>query len=219
MGIVQSLKQRMFVPGEPIRILGFNHNASTVRLYDGWIKYANGLGQNTFKNENGDLRGSRPYMFMGRYELPKGLLQFVGKKKCAVESITNDEGQELPITVKYYETNEPYFNEQDGTYYLKIDPKLAPIMETGDSPEGLLFPMDFETATGVSVEGKPFVTELPARMFGFIRDPILRYYKTNPELYGVSADVALSAGLLRVKVQWWKTILFCLFAFGLGLMM
>jgi hypothetical protein len=34
-----------------------------------------------------------------------------------------------------------------------------------------------------------------------IRDPVLMYYHTNPEVYGVSDDVALSASILRTRVE------------------
>jgi hypothetical protein len=56
-----------------------------------------------------------------------------------------------------------------------------------------------------------------------IRDPVLLYYRTNPEVYGVSDDVALSASILRTRVQLWKTILisgivaFIAFLIGAGM--
>ena len=209
MGIIQKIKHKLFIPGEPITILGFNHSASAIRIYDGWIRYNNGLGQNTFRNENADIRTSKPYMFMGRFELPKLFMRFAGK--------TIEDFDEEGTKITSRESNIPYFDPSDGSYYIKIEPKYAPILDTPDAPESLIFPMDFETATGVTIEGKPIKQEVPTRMFGFIRDPILRYYKTNPEVYGVSADVALSAGLLRVKVQYWKTILIAVFAFLFGM--
>jgi hypothetical protein len=49
-----------------------------------------------------------------------------------------------------------------------------------------------------------------------IRDPVLLNYRTNPEVYGISDDVALSASILRTRVQIWKTIIFCIMSFLLG---
>jgi hypothetical protein len=53
-----------------------------------------------------------------------------------------------------------------------------------------------------------------------VRDPVLLHYRTNPEVYGVSDDVALSASILRTRVQIWKTIIICgivgLFCFLVG---
>lgn len=60
---------------------------------------------------------------------------------------------------------------------------------------------------------------LKARLNGqiaAIRDPVLLYYRTNPEVYGISDDVALSASILRTRVQLWKTIIFCIVAFMMG---
>jgi hypothetical protein len=56
-----------------------------------------------------------------------------------------------------------------------------------------------------------------------VRDPVLLHYRTNPEVYGVSDDVALSASILRTRVQLWKTILiagivgFIMFLIGTGM--
>lgn len=149
-------------------------------------------------------------MFMGRFEIPDFFLRIAGKTKTIEDTET---GHRIEV-----ESDTPFFDKTDGSYYLKVNPKLAPILDSESGPEGLIFPMDFETATGVTIEGEPVPvrTEIPTRMFGLVRDPILRYYKSNPELYGVSVDVALSAGLLRVKVQWWKTIVFCVFCFAMG---
>jgi hypothetical protein len=51
-----------------------------------------------------------------------------------------------------------------------------------------------------------------------VRDPVLLHYRTNPEVYGISDDVALSASILRTRVQLWKTILIGAGCFFFGML-
>lgn len=39
--------------------------------------------------------------------------------------------------------------EQDGSYLIRVNPRYAPILDTGEKPEGLIFLVDFQAATGV----------------------------------------------------------------------
>jgi hypothetical protein len=44
--------------------------------------------------------------------------------------------------------------EKDGSYLIRVNPKYAPILDTGEKPEGLGFLVDFQAATGVYFDTK-----------------------------------------------------------------
>jgi hypothetical protein len=229
MSFLQWIKRRFYIPGEPITLLGFEHGGKAFRFIDGWVKYPNGLTMCRFADQAGDIKTADPIMKMKAASLPDGLLTRVGKsikiiRKTTVTDPLAEDGEQKEFVkeeFRYEETDEPYVDPDDGTYLLRVDPKLALILDADERPEGLAFPMDMDTATGLFLEGKRRKVQkrvLPSGLCAVIVDPVTKYFRTNPELYCVAADTALSAGLLRVKMQWWKTLLLAFFAFLFGMM-
>jgi hypothetical protein len=121
MGLLTKLRKRLLIPGEQITLLGFDFNAQTVRIFDGWMKYSNSLFKNRMKEEGVDGRTAQPFRLMSKI--------FFEPEWLTLEEV-----------------------EDDGSYIIRVNPKYAPILDTGEKPEGLIFLVDFQAATGVSFD-------------------------------------------------------------------
>jgi hypothetical protein len=124
LSLLTKIRKRLLIPGEEITLLGFDFNAQTVRIFEGWMKYSNSLFKNRLKEEGVDGRTAQPFRLMRKLGFDPEWL--------TLEDIEND-----------------------GSYLIRVNPKYAPILDTGERPEGLIFLVDFQAATGVSFDTGP----------------------------------------------------------------
>lgn len=234
-------------------MLGFDFNGKTIRFFHGWLKYSNGLFGNRLKDEGVDGRTAQPFQGMRAWFDPARRQHGMRSVIILMVVIFLVAGISSYYTLGLFDTvviliaigfilytlyttaratsDDPFSwltledVENDGSYLIRVNQKYAPIIDTGEVPEGLLFLVDYQAATGVEFdtvgnpdhpEGKPPRLEREPKLkvklngqIGVTRDPALVNYKTNPDVYGVSADVSLSAELLRTRVRIWKTIAMC----------